>query len=427
MIQNCSNSDTALERQRGLTLFEVVLALAASSALLIAGAVAMRERIEDVRANTASEHLRIVTEAAESYVGDHYESLTADQRIEIATLKAAGYLPASFQNGPYGHQYEILVNVQDVDGNGIRDAIDALVVAGGATREVEPKRLPGIAAMAGAKSGMIVGEEVQGAFGGWQATLTDFPASAIPDLQLASLLHFDDLSIESDYLFRKAVAGRPELNRMETSLDMDGNDIDDIAALTGRSGMLQINDNATVENALSVGGDLDAGSMLARGNVTANGNITSDGTISGTTITSTGSISASGRITGAQGLRPNLRVTPGASCSVPGLIGRDSRGKTYNCADGRWEVVGEFSVGQSIENAPSTAYCSGANLTLNMVGLAVWSGKVATVYEGSRSSSCRGGSRWTRYRMMYNGAWSSCQAVETGDSCDHDGGGNGRD
>lgn len=73
---------------------------------------------------------------------------------------------------------------------------------------------------------------------------------------LATALFFQDGAIANEYLYRNAVPGHPELNRMNTTLDMGGNNI------------------------------------AAAGAITASGNITTSADISARNVTATGTVKA---------------------------------------------------------------------------------------------------------------------------------------
>lgn len=245
-------------RERGFGMLEVGLALAVGATLAILGGVQMFQAAGDIREDAAAEHVKMATNGMHHYVTDNYGSLTTSQVIQISTLTAAAYLPSSFSTGPFGHRYEILVKAIDQNGDGVRDAIDALLVAGDRNKTIEASRIPGIVAKVGASGGEIDGNIVYGAFAGWSDNLTNYPVSSIPDLEIASIVHFDDLAIEQDYLNRKAVAGRPEFNTMETDLNMGGHNITNTNTLTATA----VNaGTANVTGDADVGGDVYARSF----------------------------------------------------------------------------------------------------------------------------------------------------------------------
>ena len=94
--------------------------------------------------------------------------------------------------------------------------------------------VPETAAMAKAgfvPTGLIGSAAVlRGAYGAWEAPLADMGLAATPG-HLGSISTLSASDLEQDYLYRVAVPGRPELNAMQTSLDMSGHSINNIGSL----------------------------------------------------------------------------------------------------------------------------------------------------------------------------------------------------
>ena len=105
---------------------------------------------------------------------------------------------------------------------------------------------------------------------GWDFVydLTDIIAESGDDFQgeLGAVRQVSDTIHVSPYLHRVAVPGRPELNRLEAPLDMNGNDIVD----TGRVEAVDV----AIGGALTVGGELTADTATIANDLTVQGTLT---------------------------------------------------------------------------------------------------------------------------------------------------------
>jgi hypothetical protein len=117
-----------------------------------------------------------------------------------------------------------------------------------------------------------------------------------PDLGEGDLVAVEYLSFAQDvspYLHRAAIPGHPELNQMEVALDMGGNDIVDVAALSGISitadtlEVAEITGDVTINNGLSV-----AGLSTFAGALSVSGDVTVAGALSAQDITVGGALNA---------------------------------------------------------------------------------------------------------------------------------------
>ncbi len=105
---------------------------------------------------------------------------------------------------------------------------------------------------------------------GWDFTydLTDIIAETGDDFQgeLGAIRQVSDQVHVSPYLHRIAVPGRPELNRLEAPLDMNGNDIVDAATVEAR--------NVDIGGALTVRGELTADTVTIANDLSVQASLT---------------------------------------------------------------------------------------------------------------------------------------------------------
>ncbi|HBO9536458.1 TPA: shufflon system plasmid conjugative transfer pilus tip adhesin PilV, partial [Pseudomonas aeruginosa] len=170
---------------------------------------------------------------------------------------------------------------------------------------------------------------------------------------LATALFFDDGALTNDYLYRNSVAGHPEVNRMNTSIDMGGNNLNNTGTVNATTA--NITGNAAVAGNATVGGTIKGqtaditgetytgGWFRTRGDSGwynekwvggwymsdptwvrsyANKNVYTAGEMRG------GKLTSEGRTEVGEYLQLNGVATEGAGCSPNGLVGRNAAGLT---------------------------------------------------------------------------------------------------
>ncbi|MFY3687093.1 shufflon system plasmid conjugative transfer pilus tip adhesin PilV [Achromobacter ruhlandii] len=153
--------------------------------------------------------------------------------VSLDTIRNAGNLPAAVPLlNPYGQAYTLAVRRATQRGQAI---LEALLVSGGGA-DVSETDLRRTAAMLEGGGFVLTRQPAiaQGSMGSWQVPVASFGLS-LPGGNLATALFFNSAGQVTDYLYRNAVAGRPEVNRMNTSIDVNG--IYTSAALPTRVGL----------------------------------------------------------------------------------------------------------------------------------------------------------------------------------------------
>lgn len=282
--------------QSGFTLIEalVVLVLMALSLILLSSL--MGSNAERDRETVAAQYMKRVVDATQRYVNDNYAALIASAGpttptvLSPATLRTAAYLGAQVgDTNVYGQSTQIRV-IEPAAGQ-----LQVLIVtAGGAA--IPEGSLRRIARQIGPEGGYVStasATKMTGAYSGWTATLSTYGA-ANGGGRVGAGLFFRDSQAVSDYIYRSAVAGKPELNTMNAALNMGNNDV--------------ANANA----------------------------ITANGAVQGATLRATGRTYA-GEYVQIAGV-----VTNGTTCgSVPnGTLGREADGRLASCVSGVWRRAG---------------------------------------------------------------------------------------
>lgn len=227
--------------QQGVTLLEVMGGLAVGT-IMIAGLATMANvSIEDTKAQQAALHQNALGKAVVSWMSDATNrsavistaTTSAPRKITLAELTP--HLPAGFSaQNPYQQTVCVMAYYDSAT-----ERIEvAATTEGGVT--INDAQLGYIVAHAGSGAGAIYSSQptvARGAFGSWQVTVADYTTSAAARNcsgtpaaagNLMTLLPFDESGLfgmtgAGEWLARNQIPGRPELNRMNTTLDMGDN------------------------------------------------------------------------------------------------------------------------------------------------------------------------------------------------------------
>lgn len=359
--------------------------LAALAAILLAiyPAIHYFDMVQDANNRSvvavAGGQLETLLSGTKKYVRAHgTELLTSvpvgnDIALSLATLITEHDIPVGFTSiNPYGQTWKVYI-AQPVSG-----VLDAYVVSyNGLT--LAPKDAVAVALRAGAQggyvppNGLISGlnsNMAVGASGTWSQTISSFPNPGAGHL-VGLVASANDADDNPNYLYRDAIDGHPELNTMETALNMDGNDITSAGDIHA-------------EGAISTGNDTD--------NKTANAYISKDGRINAT------------KDIRGQIFRPNYVAQEGAACTdvtintgamddvesnntsdtftvQTGDIARDATGQLLSCSDGVWTYPGSKFDHYDGEICGYNAWGQNtSNHTQLVMGHEMWSGQDTNIF-----------------------------------------------
>lgn len=202
-----------------------------------AGLTATQQRL-------VANHMLMVTQAARQYVNRHQDTLLAQAQaasgptVGIRELVDEGFLPDGFQpRNPWLQEYQIHVRQPQA---GTLQAI--VLTTGGRDNETDKFRnvtVPGAAALVGGAggfvpSGVLPGQTenmLQGAGNGWSLDLGSVGIPSPGSGHLGAVSSYDSSALGQDFLYRVAVPGQPELNAMQTELDMTDHAIRHVSEL----------------------------------------------------------------------------------------------------------------------------------------------------------------------------------------------------
>lgn len=188
-----------------------------------------------------AEHFMAIQQAAFLYGKQNHHLLTpqitatAGPTITVANLKSANCLPYRFSEvNAWQQGYAIHARKDSND----KLAMVVMTTGGQGHSESSPKfanvMVPETAAMA--KAGFIPtgligsGAVLRGAYGGWEVPLASMGLSGSAG-HLGAISTLSSSDLDQDILYRVAVPGLPELNAMQTSLDMTGHDINNVGSI----------------------------------------------------------------------------------------------------------------------------------------------------------------------------------------------------
>jgi len=367
-------------RQGGFVLPGVMIALVVASIVSASGwQLWGYYNDRQVAATAAEQHLR-VAQAARTALRENYAFFQSNNNCSTNRwnyLINNGYLPSEeFSSGVnlLGQAYQ----VRYCRSGGSGEPIQTLVLAAGD---------PATSARVQHRHAMNMGTQAA-----WQTSaglmspfyesfnyeLATFGQSAAA---VGSVAWFDTLEFSSaggsEYLYRHAVAGFPELNRMQTDLDMDGNDIANVGDLDAVS--VEASQDVNADRDINAGRRLTAAQDLVVGqdaladrDVRAGRNLTvgQDATVArdfradrdvtaGRNIIADNELRAQGDVRTGGYLRLAYNGhSAGQSCSQGrGAVTIDSSGMILSCQSGRWMTAGgagELDRSRNIWKDPSS-------------------------------------------------------------------------
>ena len=298
MRRACKGKRLGLGRglSRGLSLFEGLLALGLLGLLVLGVTVFFETRALEERGRLAAVQLSVLAQAAASYAHSRFPALLTQAQggpseVTIGQLKLAGSLTADFSEvDALGRGYRVLMLAAGPDafdllvtetvrpGDTVRPAAALLEATGPRIGLAGPSRL----------SGPTVDADVgafRTAFGG-----------APREGALAALRRFDHGAVFGDALYRVAIPGFADANRMEADLDMGGNAIGGAGTVEAArfevetdveaGGDLTVTGDLVVGRALEVAGAVEATDRIIAGAARIVGAVTSD------SMTATGAVRA---------------------------------------------------------------------------------------------------------------------------------------
>ncbi|MDD9990717.1 MAG: shufflon system plasmid conjugative transfer pilus tip adhesin PilV [Rhodospirillales bacterium] len=301
---------------RALSVFGALLALGLLGMLVLGATVFFETRALERRGHLAAVQLAVLAEAAASHAHSRFADLLAQAQggpseLTVAGLKADGALPQEFsETDALGRGYRVLMLAAGADafdllvmetvgtGDTVRPAAALLEATGPRIGLAGPSRLSG--------------PTVDADLGAFRAAFAGAPREGA----LAALRRFDHGGVFGDQLYRVAIPGFADANRMEADLDMGGNAIEgagtveaarlEVATDVEAGGDLTVTGDLVVGRALEVGGTVEATERITAGAARIQGAVISDSmsaagavrarTVEAAGLVEAGSIGAAGAV-----------------------------------------------------------------------------------------------------------------------------------
>ena len=261
--------------ESGLTMIEMLFAIAGFALLSVGIADQIRLYNERAEAAVIADQVKMIANAGERYIRDNYTAgedlasqIAPGSPVTVPVGAMSDYLPGGFE-ARVGLLETPCMMVGQSAANGPLQGV--VVTTGGET--YNDSKLSRVAVEIGAAGGAIYnnaaafGAGISGqsydlsgstlgafGFGGSGACPTGTSVSAgavgLNAGHVAAALEVRPDRFDAGVLYRNAIAGRPELNAMNTDLDMGANDVNDA-------------ENVNVNDTLAAGGDVAAGGRIA--------------------------------------------------------------------------------------------------------------------------------------------------------------------
>lgn len=343
-----------IKGQRGFGALEVLIALIIATIAIVGGASVYMRHLDRQSNLIASGQMNILADAGSRYIKDFYATVAAaatpSAPVVITTdmLRNTGYLPNGFADtNAYGQSYVVLALAPTPN------KLQTLILTQGG-ESIKELYLIEIAKQIGAKGGYVSSVNTSvatGSFGGWSTPLA--PYGVAPGAgHLATALFFDDGALVNDYLYRNAVPGQPNLNKMNTAIDMGTNNVNNAGTVNAQSAVVSGNANIAGEtytggwfrsngdtgwiNEKHVGGWYMSDPAWVR-------SYADKGVYTGGEMRA-GKLTSTGRTQVGEYLQVDGIAVEGGACSPNGLIGRNAAGLTLSCQSGVWASNGSKAV-----------------------------------------------------------------------------------
>jgi len=301
----------------------------------------------------AAEQQRTMSEAFSKYLKDNYAVVLASAgpttpvQVTVAMLQNTNYLPAGFSStNSFGQTLVGLARKPNPN------QLEAIVVTTGG-QAIPELGIRAIAEHLGGPGGFISKLQagvIEGVRGGWQVTLSNYGVNPGAG-HTASALFLMDGDLANDYLYRNAVPGHPEYNRMNTHFDVGGNNINNAGAITA-SGNVTTTSDVAARNVTATGETTTGGWFRTKGDtgwysekwgggiyqsdpsfvrIVNDKGLATGGTISAGQVISTGTISSSGRLITQEYVSVGGQGVEGQLCGDVTLMAKSSNGTLLSC------------------------------------------------------------------------------------------------
>ncbi len=319
-----------LNNSRGLSTFDAILGLGALIVVMVALLTWLSSQGEKATAKLTASNLDRIGESVETYLFREYENvlqaanaaggITEIPINSIMDVNAEGDLFST--HSPYKQPFKIYASYINAN------TIDVLITTDQSSSNDVPIQVRSLIAHYSKKGAGYIENTSLIATGLVQDISKFQTANNIPNNgDVAAYKVIRRNVLYGDVLYRRAIPGFADANRMDTHLDMNGFDITDVDALS--SERLNVSEEATIRGGLEVFDDFNVvGTSTFDGDVTTQ-DINSSGIIS-TPLLETGSASVSGTINAGS---LNANILESQTLITDSLESQQTTGSTLNAGD----------------------------------------------------------------------------------------------
>lgn len=378
--------------QRGVIGLEVAGALTIVLMMIVLAGSWASVNADNQDNTLVAGQLKLAMAGADKFVKDNAASIAAGASPVVYNWsQIAPSMPQGLSStNSYGQTYQLAIQRTGTAPNYTLNPL--LQTVGG--NPIPEKHMRAIAKMAGTSGGFVSAlspANATGAGGGWTAVLSDYGANPGAG-HLAAGLFYQNAAQANQYLYRVSLPGRPELNQMQTALDMNSQNLTNAATVTATkvvlpsTGSLQIGSSTFTGDATNTAITQSGTLYIRHSDLTPAAISTGDATVNGT-LNTTGETYTGGWFrtrgnngwyneaynggfymsdsswvrsyadknvyTGGQMLGGSLRTystlqidgisSVGVGCGA-GSVARDASGRLLSCVNGAYSAGGISSV-----------------------------------------------------------------------------------
>lgn len=274
--------------QRGVIGLEVAGALTVVLAMIVLAASWASVNADNQDNALVAGQLKLAMAGADKFVKDNAASIAAGASPVVYNwTQIAPSMPQGLSStNSYGQTYQLAIQRTGTAPNYTLNPL--LQTVGG--NPIPEKHMRAIAKMAGTSGGFVSAlspANATGAGGGWTAVLSDYGANPGAG-HLAAGLFYQNAAQADQYLYRVSVPGRPELNQMQTALDMNSQNLTNAATVTATkvvlpsTGSLQIGSSTFTGDATNTAISQSGTLYIRHSDLTPAAISTGDATVNGT-------------------------------------------------------------------------------------------------------------------------------------------------
>ncbi|WP_334043707.1 shufflon system plasmid conjugative transfer pilus tip adhesin PilV [Burkholderia ambifaria] len=316
------------QREGGVGALEMIAVIGIFISMIALSAPFVTQWSNSRTDQIVADQFKLAMQGANTFIQNNSATIVAaaNPTVVYSWAQMAGSMPAGLSpTNTFGQTYQLAIQKTGTAPNYTLNPM--LQTTGG--QPIPENELRAISASVGGSGGYIstlTPTVATGAKGSWgPLTLTSFGANPGAG-RLAGALFYQTSTQANQYLYRVNVPGHPELNQMQTSVDMQSNNVNNAGI---------VNTNKLATNGLNAndmpptwGGGIRTWDVYAGGTVGVGPGggappvawMAQNGIVQGQTLNSTGDVNAQGTVTGQNNVNAGANVNAGGQIWAGGNI-----------------------------------------------------------------------------------------------------------